>query len=324
METVSGLTNWRLVVRRETDSVTILRALTCDREAVLPDTLFGLPVTALSDRCLAAGAAPAAGEEVRVLGGAEGPDWDNRGITTLRLPRELKSVGDYAFMNLRAMETLHFYDRVETLGSESFMNCRAFQKITLQRVGPDQGPALANLIYSLPRELDVTVRKADGSILRLIFPEYLENYTENSPAHHFELKIVGGGYAYHGVFRAKKLSVPAYDALWPGYLAAEHDEMSALRLSYSRLRWPAELSERAESQYAAYLREHLPEALSFVIRERDAAGLRMLLALAEPDEDVLERALGEARDRRQTEAVALLLEKQRGREGRGRRKKFEL
>ena len=47
METIPGSGNWRLTLRREAEGVTILRAATCDRRAVLPDTLFGLPVTAL-------------------------------------------------------------------------------------------------------------------------------------------------------------------------------------------------------------------------------------------------------------------------------------
>ena len=47
METISGINNWKLVVRREAEGVTILRAVTCDAKAALPDTLFGLPVTVL-------------------------------------------------------------------------------------------------------------------------------------------------------------------------------------------------------------------------------------------------------------------------------------
>ena len=37
METIPGSGNWRLTLRREAEGVTILRAATCDRRAVLPD-----------------------------------------------------------------------------------------------------------------------------------------------------------------------------------------------------------------------------------------------------------------------------------------------
>ena len=324
METMQGLTNWRLTVRREADSATILRALTCDREAVLPEELFGLPVTALSDRCLAAGAAGAEGEEVCILGGAESEDWDNRKIRTLTLPRFLETVGDYAFLNLRSMETLRLWDGLRSAGSASFMNCRLFSRIELTRCSAAQGPALASIVRSLQQELDVTVFRADGTKLRLIFPEYIENYTENTPAHHFELKISGGGYAYHSVFRDKTLAVRDYDALWPGYIAAEHDEDSALRLAYYRLLCPAELGDRAREQYAEHLRRNLGAALSFALTEEDMQGLRMLLSLGQLPPETLEAALNGARARRLTEATALLLEQRRARPGTGRAKKWEL
>ena len=185
-------------------------------------------------------------------------------------------------------------------------------------------PYLTAVVRTLSQELDVIVRNADGAVLRLIFPEYIENYTENSPAHHFELKIVGGGYAYHGVFRAKKLAAADYDALWRDYVAAEHEEESALRLAFYRLRWPAELSDRAREQYASHLRMNLREALCFALHERDAHGLRLLLELGVPDANALDFAMNESRTLRFTEATALLLEQRRGQAGAGRKKTFEL
>ena len=285
METIQGLANWRLSVRREAECVVILRALTCDKRAVLPDTLFGLPVTALSDRALAHGAT---------------------------LPRGLQSIGDYALMNLRAMETLRLCDDLIAAGSATFMNCRSFSKIELTRTGPKQGPALASIVRNLQQELDVTIRRTDGNSLRLIFPEYIENYTENTPAHHFELKISGGGYAYHSVFRDKSLQLQDYDALWPGYIAAEHDEGSALRLAYWRLRCPVELSRNPGA------------ALSFALEEQDMQGLRLLLSLGEMASEIQDAALEEARERHLTEATALLLETRRSRSGTGRAKRYEL
>ena len=53
METISGVSNWQLVVRREAAGVTILYARTCDERAALPEELFGLPVIALGPRALA-------------------------------------------------------------------------------------------------------------------------------------------------------------------------------------------------------------------------------------------------------------------------------
>ncbi len=324
METISALTNWRLTVRREESGVTILRAVTCDKRAVLPEEIFGLPVTALHNRALAFGAAPLEGEEVRTLGGAENEEWDNRNITELTLPQSLREIGDYCFMNLRSMETLRFYDGLQTTGSASFMNCRSFMRVELTRLGAEQGPALASIVRSLQQELDVTIRRPDGDTLRLLFPEYVESFTENRPAHYFQLWISGKAYTYHNIFRDKALFVSDYDALWQDYLAAEHDEDSALRLAYCRLRYPAELSDGARAQYTAYLRERIGSALSFAMREKDMRGFKMLLDLGTPDAQTLETALNEARDLRLTEATAMLLERRRGAPGAGRMRKFEL
>lgn len=322
METLRGLTNWRLTLCRGAEGVTILRALSCDRRAVLPDTLFDLPVTALHDRALAAGAKPLEGEEVLILGGAEDGDWDNRGITELSLPRSLRQIGDYAFMNLRAMETLRFTDALEGIGSASFMNCRAFSRLELTRGGLGRGTALASLVQNLPQELDVTVTEADGTTLRLLFPEYIESFTENSPAHHFQLQILGGGYAYHSVFRGKALDLTDYDALWPGYLAAEHDPDSALRLAYYRLRYPAQLGERARALYEEHLRRECGAALSLALELRDSAGLRLVLGL-HPESGAIDAALEKARALGSTEATAILLET-RHRLSPLRRRRFEL
>ena len=70
METVSGLRG-----------ITILQAVTCDPRAVLPEELFGLPVTALGPHALSPNAAPVQGEEVLVTCGAPAEEgWTNAGM----------------------------------------------------------------------------------------------------------------------------------------------------------------------------------------------------------------------------------------------------
>ena len=324
METIRGLTNWQLTIRREHHGVTILRALTCDKNAVLPDELFGLPVTALPDHALAAGGTPTAGEELRVLGAEESGDWDNRNITELSLPRFLQHIGSYAFLNLRSMETLRFFDDLCSIGSASFMNCRSFTRLELRRTGPHQGPALAALVQTLQQELDVSIHETDGSLARLIFPEYIETYTENNAAHHFQLKILGGGGAYHGVFRNRTLSLTDYDALWPAFIAREHDGDTALRLAYCRCRYPAGLSEQAGGRYTEYLCANMGKALSIALTEKDMRGLRLLLELGRLDAETLDTALRESRALKMTEATAILLEKRHALPASGRTRTFEL
>ena len=325
MEIIPGSGNWRMILRREADGITVLRAATCDKRAVLPETLCGLPVTALGDHALSPTAAPAEGEELLVTcGGAGDPEiWTNRDLEDLTLPRSLRRMGDYALMNCGALRTLRLHDGIRIWGAAVLMNCRSLNTLHLTRE-EEQGDALAWFADELPWELDVTIRETDGSLFRLIFPEYREVYEENCPAHHFDYNISGAGYPYHHSFRRKKLDLRTYDELWPGFLGMEHDAGCAVRLAFWRLRYPVELTDRAEGQYLRYLKAHAGEAAAWLVGERDLPGLAFLLETAEPDQAALSAACGLARETGATGALALLLERQRDAAPRGLDKTFDL
>lgn len=325
METIPGSGNWRLTLRREAEGITVLRAATCDKRAVLPETLCGLPVTALGDHALSPAAAPAAGEDLLVTcGGAGDPEsWANRDLEDLTLPRSLRRMGDYALMNCGALRALGLHDGVQMWGGGVLMNCRSLDTLRLTRVG-EQGETLAWFADELPWELDVTVGEPDGTVFRLLFPEYQEVYEENCPAHHFDYNIHGAGYPYHHVFSQKRLDLRAYDALWPGFLGMEHDAGCAVRLAFWRLRYPVELTPRAEGQYLSYLKAHAGEAAAWLVGERDMPGLAFLLRTAEPEAADLAAARDLAREIGAAEALALLLEQQRDAAPRGLDKTFDL
>ena len=326
METVSGVNNWKLVIRREAAGVTVLRAVTCDESADLPETLFGLPVTALGDRALAPGAPAVPGEAVQVTcGPLPGEDgWDNRRLKALTLPRHLRRVGDYALLNCGGLERLRLWDDVEFWGGGALMNCQKLDTFHLTRTGEDQGESLADFADELSRELDVTVVTAAGETARLLFPEFLEVYEENCPAHHFDYNIYGAGYPYHHCFRHKKLSLKDYDGLWRGCLAMEHESGTALRLAFWRMRYPLELSEQAATAYGSYLQSRAAEAVDWLLAERDMAGLAFLLNRTAPDRDTLAAACQRAREAGAAEAVALLLEEQHRRFPAGGNRSFDL
>ena len=326
MVEVSGVGNWRLTVRREAGGVALLRAVTCDREAVLPDALFGLPVVALGDRAMAPedGRLSPEGEAVRVTCGSGDGEWDNRRMESLTLPPPLERVGNYALLNCTGLKTLRFHDNVSSWGGGALMNCRSLYAFHLTRTGPDQGPGLAYLAGELCRELDVTIRGHDGTAARLLFPEYVEVYEENISAHHFDYSIAGAGYPYHHCFRQKRLRLNEYDALWPGYLAMEHEAETALRLAWLRLRHPVELSEGAEAAYLRYIQTHLGQALNRLAARGDGEGLHFLLRRTSPDRAALSEACARAREAGASAALALLLEEQHRRFPAGAAKRFAL
>jgi len=323
MESISGLSNWQLTVRREADHIEILRAVTCDRSAVLPDVLFGLPVTVLGDHALAPNARLAAGEAVQITCGRAG-DWDNRNLEELTFPAFLTDVENYALYGCRSLHTLHLHDRVDRWGGYCLMNCRALNTILLTRVGEKQGEALALLCDELHDVLHVTIREPHGGETRLIFPEYTEVYEENVPNHHFDYRIDGGGHPYHHVFRGKVLDLRDYDGLWSKHLKEAHDPDTALQLAYTRLRWPTDLSAQAKAQYREYLALHQEKALLWQLSQKDIIGLQLLLKELQVQGGLLHTVCEQARSTQNTEALALLLENQHQAEPSGFEKDFDL
>ena len=134
LESIAGVNNWKLTVRREAAGVTILRASTCDTKAALPETLWGLPVTALGDHALAPGAAEVPGEEVTVTCGAPGDQWDNRALEALTLPPALEWVGDYAFLNCGGLKSMALHDAIRQWGGGALMNCAALRVVGARSV----------------------------------------------------------------------------------------------------------------------------------------------------------------------------------------------
>jgi len=323
VETLYGISNWKLKIHRESDHIEILRAVTCDSRAVLPDELFGLPVTALADYALAPTARPVDGEEVRIVSGREG-DWDNRNLHELTMPEHLVSVGSYALYGCRFLHTLRLYDRADRWGIECLMNCHRLRFLHLTRVGEKQGEALSFICGEIHEELDVTVYEIDGSETRLVIPDYIEDYEENIPNHSFDYRISGGGYPYHHVFPGKKLDLRTYDSHWEQYLSRMYEHETAIRLAYTRLRWPRELTEQAEQQYAEYLSQNAEDAILWQLSQKDAAGLRLLLNKLGPADEIIRKACEQARMEGNTEALAILLERQRKAKPRGLDMDFDL
>lgn len=323
METVYGSSNWKLTVQRANDHVVILQAVTCDTHAVLPDDLFGLPVTVLGEKALAPTAKPVKGEEVQMICGREG-EWDNRNLQELTLPEPLIEIQNYALFGCRSLHTLRLTDRIKRWGGGCLTNCRALRQVELTRVGQRQGETLAVICGELTDELDVTIRETDGSVVRLLFPEYAELFEENIPHHQFDYHIQGGGFPYHHTFPGKQLNLRTYDELWENYRSTQTEPDTAMRLAYYRLRWPVELSAPAEEQYTDYLRQTAEEILLWQLTRNDTVGLSMLLHRLEPGEEILHRACAQARQDGCTEALALLLERQRKSEPRGFDLEFDL
>lgn len=324
MKEISGTGNWKIKYLLRAGEAEILSAETCDADANLPDGIGGAPVTALAPRALVHSYVPEEGDEFLITCGAGSADWDNRKIRSLALPAGLKSIGSYALMNCRELETIRLHDGIEFIGANVLMNCRALHRIELTRDASVQGEALAYFVREIPEEMTARITEADGSEYTVIFPGFIEHNEENSASHHFVYTIEGGGYRYHSVFEKRQLNLQKYDALFSTFLQSDHSTSEALRVAWTRLRYPHSLLPEYESRYASYISANMEQTLLYAVSGRDAQGLRVLLGMPGCTPEALSAAAEAAREAHFTEAVALILEKNHSCAPFSARRKYEL
>ena len=312
-----SLSNWKIAYRIEDGELTVLRALSCDKIAVLPDEIDGFPVAALASRSFSPYSPDIPKDAVTVCIGPLGDSeesWDNSCIEKLILPSSLKRVGNAAFIYMASLNTIAFDDRLSVWNGNALSNCKNLKRIII-RTGSVPGPALAHIAEDMESCLDISIERNGSIDTRLIFPSYEEMTLEDgcvAQGSMFSYHINGAGYPHHHCFKSKKLNLRDYDNLWKEYIGMGHIEAEAVRLAWYRLRYPAELSDSAKLSYKDFIRSHARDALDLIISERDSQGLSLLLGLFEISEDSIAYALELARKKHCTELMPLLLEKTKG------------
>ena len=104
----------------------------------------------------------------------------------LRSRRMQKSVGSYAFYNCRNLERIELTDSVSEFGGGALMNCMSLREVILH-AAPFAPTYLPRLLGEYAGELDVQFDEH----ARLLFPEYVEELEDLSPAHIFQRRIHG-------------------------------------------------------------------------------------------------------------------------------------
>ena len=304
-----SINNMDVTYRLTEKGAVIDRVRTEAEHAVVPEEIDGFPVVALGAKAFA----PHPEENAP----------DHRKIRSITLPASLERVGDYAFYNCYGLEKLILTDRTRYWGGSCLMNCRKLQQFALT-VTDETSPTLCYFADELMAELDVTLHYGDGAMARLIFPEYIESYEDNKPAHFFDFFIYGPGFPYHHAFTGKRLDYGTFDGCWEEMMQRGYEPDCAMRLAFYRLRYPRNLGDRAAANYRAYLEKSASEVLSWLLDARDVRGLSWYVETFLPGKEELSAAVERSRLLGLAEATALLLEQQHRRFPKGKMKTFEL
>lgn len=134
MRCIDGENELILTCETQAEGVCILRCETRDPVVLLPDEIDGAPVTALGRYVLSGRAPDLSGRDtfsVRVTCGGPPPVHEADSIRAVTLPKQLKTVGSYAFYNCRSLEELTMTDSVSAFDGGSLMNCLSLHHIRL-------------------------------------------------------------------------------------------------------------------------------------------------------------------------------------------------
>lgn len=162
----------------------------------------------------------------------------------------------------------------------------------------------------------------EGKTAQVLFPEHYEEAVENTPARILYTSHHGAGGYYRQCFYNRALDYGKYDELLPRAIAEESEE-TVLRLVLGRLRYPYQLSAKAEESYREYLTGHLKTAARMLVAEDDMEGLRFFSENNVWTRPSISAALEQAAEWKKTEITALLTE-EKALKFRAKKKSFEL
>lgn len=281
----------RILYTEQAESVSICRCYGYEECLVLPDEINGKRVTTLDSYALAYSEPADYPENLKEIilneeekGFFREMPLCGEALQEVVLPKHLQSIGDYAFYYCRNMHTLHVQGDIRHIGGGAFMWCRSLKKIVFQNMSWEKH-GINELLSELNQELETEITFADGTHIRLTFPEYYEESVENTPARIISTAWHGSGYKYRQSFPNTRLDMGYYDKLFP-YAVANELEATCIHLAVNRLMTPCFLSEGAREKYLDYLREHGGNLVKEAVRQDD---LEMIVFLA--DQELLTREL---------------------------------
>ena len=322
MRVIEGENELRLTCSRSASgSIALLRCETQDDIVRLPDEIDGVPVIEVGAYVLSERAPDLTGKDtfaVRITCGGTEPKHNAAAIRTVTLPKDAKSVGSYAFYNCRNLERIELTDSVSEFGGGALMNCMSLREVILH-AAPSAPTCLPRLLGEYAGELDVRFDEH----ARLLFPEYVEELEDLSPAHIFQRRIHGAGYSYRQCFDGAALNFRQYDRAL-SELAERHDFAIAARVAVRRVAAAFALSDSARADYLAVLREHGGPLACALAKQGDSVSLHVLLSLSVLSDAGIDAACTAAREAGQTAALSVLLAAAGPSKPRGRAKTFDL
>lgn len=299
--------------RVKNNTIEIIRCYGTDSRVVLPEEINGISVVSAAPYAFSAHKddeeeaevwesedAVSFGEE-RLLAGEE--------VQEIVFPDTLKEIGRYIFYGCKKLERLEFSDTLMQVGTGAFTGCSGLKELVIHQKKGIKSCA-KEILGELWQKIDVDFLyengEASGKRAHMVFPEHYDEAVENTPARILFTEYHGSGTNYRQCFYNKELDFAEYDSLFD--MAVVMDKLEVLvDMSFGRLRYPWQLSEKAKKQYEDYIQGNLKDIGEFLVESGSLNGLELLSREKLWNREGLEHSIDVASRKKDMEISAFLM-----------------
>ena len=265
-------------------------------------------------------------------------------LERVELPKTIRALRSVSCFNCKALREFTLWDSVEDYYDGSLRQCLALSRITVYFEREENYQIVRDILGDSDRRLQFHLYLLDGSRntntdsvvtssgaatssrekadsyernssvrsstkeLSLLFPGYVDKVREDTMARQIHDTIDGCGYSYRQTVGRRRIDLRLYDKL---FSRAIHDTKgAAVYIALGRLRYPAELLDKAREDYLAFLSEEDSFYLSLLISDEEWEWIEFYMNLQIFSEEAVKTALKLLAKYQNAELAARFLEYQ--------------
>ena len=259
-------------------------------------------------------------------------------LEKVELPKTIRALRAFSFFNCKALREFTLWDSVEDYYDGSLRQCLTLSRITVYFEREENYQIVRDILGDSDRRLQFHLYLLEASQSRntasvaastgeqtdlyewsssvcsstkelsLLFPGYVDKVREDTMARQIHDTIDGCGYSYRQTVGRRRIDLRLYDKL---FLRAIHDTKgAAVYIALGRLRYPAELLDKAREDYLAFLSEEDSFSLSLLISDEEWEWIEFYMDLQIFSEEAVKTALKLLAKYRNAELAARFLDYQ--------------
>lgn len=240
-------------------------------------------------------------------------------LEKVELPKSIRALRAFSFFNCKALREFTLWDSVEDYYDGSLRQCLVLSHINVhfekeenyqivRDILGDSDRRLQFHLYFSESSLNMNTASVSASIreqtdlyerngtassstkeLSLLFPGYVDKVREDTMARQIHDTIDGCGYSYRQTVGRRRIDLRLYDKL---FSRAIHDTKgAAVYIALGRLRYPAELLDKAREDYLAFLSEEDSFSISLLISDEEWEWIEFYMDLQIFSEEAVKQAL---------------------------------